>query len=340
MNSWRGRKLQINHFWFAPLNHINVNEMKRSLTLIVSALLLNLAPVKAQLLPQFSQYMFNDYLLNPALGGTHDYWQVKTNYRLSFQGITDGPQTYALGAYGPHKKLPMGYGGYIFNDVTGPISNMGVYGSYAYNIRITGDIRLSMGLFLGMVQQKIDLAVLPADDNIVEQWGDEATKFYPDGSLGLYLYTSQYFAGFTFNHLMFNNLTLLEDFDGQDDKLGRVKPQFNIQGGYKYNLNRNFDLEPTVFLKGIPDFDFMWDLNIRAIYQKMVWGGLGYRSSKAQPESLIFLVGYNYNDMINIGYSYDFTLSKLSAYSNGSHEIMVGFKFNDIRQSRSKRKIR
>ncbi len=315
--------------------------MKKTLTLIISALLLNLFSAQAQLLPQFSQYMFNDYLLNPALGGTHDYWQVKSNYRMSFQGITDAPVTYALGAYGPHKKLPMGYGGYIYNDVTGPISNTGIYGSYAYNIRITGDIRLSMGLFLGVVQQKIDIAqALSVDDNIRMEVGDAATKFFPDGSLGLYLYTSQYFAGFSFNHLMFNNMALVQEFDNYDPKISRIKPHYYIQGGYKYNINRNFDLEPSVLLKGVMNYDFMTDINVRTIYQKMIWAGLGYRMSKVQPESIIILLGYNYNDMINFGYSYDYTLSKLNYFSNGSHEVMVGFKFNDIRQSRSKRKIR
>jgi len=105
--------------------------------------------VIAQPMFQFSQYMFNDYALNPAIGGTHDYWQIKSNYRYQWAGIPDGPQTYMLGAYGPHKTMPMGYGGYIFNDVVGAVSYLGMYGSYAYNVRISGDIRLSMGLSLG-----------------------------------------------------------------------------------------------------------------------------------------------------------------------------------------------
>jgi type IX secretion system PorP/SprF family membrane protein len=314
------------------------------ITLIAGTLLV--APVaKGQLLPQFSQYMFNDYVVNPAIGGTHDYWQIKTNYRHQWAGVKDAPQTYLLGGYGPHKTMPMGYGGYIFNDVTGPISNMGFYGSYSYSLRITGDIRLSMGLFLGMIQQKVDIseielgsAVDPSDpvfaDNMYK-------KLYPDGSLGFYLYTSQYYAGFSFNHLFFNNMSLLDQNDeGYTYTKDRVKPHFYLQGGYKYNIDRNYDIEPSVLIKSVPHYDFIWDLDCRVIYQKMMWAGLGFRSSYKNVDAMLIFIGYNYNDMVNIGYSYDYTLSKLNSVSNGSHEIMLGVKFEDIRKAKSKRKIR
>ncbi len=312
----------------------------KKLQIILLGILLLAIDGKAQLLPQFSQYMFSDYLINPAIGGTHDYWQIKTNYRYQWAGVTDAPKTYMLGAYGPHKRLPMGYGGYIFNDVVGPVSNTGIYGSFAYNVKISGDIRLSMGLFVGVVYEKIDLGVaLNPNDPIIGENGETATNVYPDGSVGAYLYTSQYFFGVSASHVFFNNQTLLEDHDYESNQ-GKIKQLFNIQGGYKYNINRNFDLEPTVLIKTAFDYDFMTDISVRTIYQKMVWAGAGIRYNFKNPEALMMFVGYNYNDMVNIGYSYDFTLSELSVQSNGSHEIMIGVKFNDIRRSRSKRKIR
>lgn len=316
--------------------------MKRTMkkySVIAWVLLLAVQIGHAQPMFQFSQYMFNDYALNPAIGGTHDYWQIRSNYRLQWAGVKDGPQTYMLGAYGPHKTMPMGYGGYIFNDIVGPVSYLGMYGSYAYNIKISGDIRLSMGLLMGVIQHKVDVSVLPEDDPVYSS--AIPSKFIPDGTLGVYLYTSQYFAGLTFTHMFFNNLSLLQDYDyGQNIKDARLKPYFNIQGGYKYNINRNFDLEPSVLMKASPNFDFITDINVRTIYQKMVWGGLGVRYNFKNIESLIVFLGYNYNDLVNIGYSYDIGLSSLAKTSSGSHEIMVGVKFDDIRKSRSRRKIR
>ena len=79
--------------------------MKRIILTVFAGALLAAPTAKAQLLPQFSQYMFNEYVLNPAIGGTSDYWQIKTNYRYQFAGVKDAPQTYMLGGYGPHKVM-------------------------------------------------------------------------------------------------------------------------------------------------------------------------------------------------------------------------------------------
>jgi type IX secretion system PorP/SprF family membrane protein len=114
----------------------------------------------AQQMPQYTQYILNDFALNPAIAGTQDYYQVKSNYRSQWTGIVDAPVTYILSVYGPHKSKDMGFGALVFNDVTGPTSRAGLYLSYAYNIKIKNDIRLSLGLSAGLLQFKIPLAVL------------------------------------------------------------------------------------------------------------------------------------------------------------------------------------
>jgi len=139
---------------------------------------------------------------------------------------------------------------------------------------------------------------------------------------------------------MFNNVSLLKDYNGENLEQERITPYLNIQGGYKYNLNRNFDLYPSILMKAAPKYDFITDINVRAIYQKMVWAGLGFRYTYKNPESVIIFIGYNYNDLVNIGYSYDKSISKFGMESFGSHEVMIGVKFDDIRKSKSKRKIR
>ena len=292
---------------------------------------------KAQQLPMFTQYMFNDYVLNPAVGGTNDYYQVKTNYRYQWAGITDAPKTYVLSAYGPNKTMPMGYGGYFMNDVSGPVKKTALYGSYAYNLKVTGDIRLSMGVFLGLMQYKIYLSsinFLDKSDPILSN-GKDWTRIIPDASLGLYLYTSQYYAGLSANQLLGNKIELDTASTGG---LNRLKGHYYITGGYRYNLNRDFDIEPSLFIKLMPSAPIQADIDVKAIFQKMAWLGLSYRTGSA----LSVLLGYNYQDMIYIGYSYDLTLSGFGKYAGGTHEIMIGIKFNRIKQGggASMRKIR
>ena len=43
------------------------------------------------------------------------------------------------------------------------------------------------------------------------------------------------------------------------------------------------------------------------------------------------MLGYTYDRKIYIGYSYDLVLNPLGAHNFGSHEIMLGYRFNDIK---------
>jgi len=267
--------------------------------------------------------MFNDYIINPAIAGTHSYYQIRSNHRFQWIGITDPPLTNTLSIYGPHSSLPMGFGGYLFSDVTGPSSRTGLNGSYAYNISVNEDIRLSMGLSLGFIQYKIDgtRISLPDPSDIVMQ-GTVYSTLVPDASFGLYLYASNFYAGFSATQLLGNNLKIYDVKSG----LNKLKSHFYLTGGYKYFINPDFALEPSVIIKKTSPVPLQIDFNVKALYQNMVWLGLSIRSNDA----MSILLGYLYQDKFYIGYSYDIGISDIRKYNSGSHEIMIGYKFNPI----------
>ena len=130
--------------------------------------------------------MFNDFVINPAIAGVHDFYQIRTNHRFQWVGLLDPPVTNSIAFYGPHANLDMGYGGYVYNDVTGPTSRTGITGSYAYNIAITGDMRLSMGISARMMQFRIDGTQLNpkdvSDPSILEM---VSTTYVPDAGMGV-----------------------------------------------------------------------------------------------------------------------------------------------------------
>ena len=78
----------------------------------------------SQQLPQVTQFMINNYAVNPAVAGMYDYFQVKTTIRNQWVGITDAPRTTVLSIYGK-KSERVGLGGLVFNDQTGPTSRIG-----------------------------------------------------------------------------------------------------------------------------------------------------------------------------------------------------------------------
>lgn len=297
--------------------------MKKIQILLLMILFCGLA-LEAQQSPHFTQYMFNDFVINPAVAGTKDYYQIRSNHRFQWIGLSDPPLTNTLSIYGPHAKLPMGFGGYIYNDVTGPTSRTGITGSYAYNIEIDQDIRISGGLSLGLMQFKLDGAQLTIKDvNDLAIQPVVYNSYVPDASIGFYAYADEWYAGFSVSQLLNNKLTLFEEKSG----LNKLKSHFYLTGGYKYEINRDLVAEPSIIIKGTAPGIYTFDLTARVLYQDMVWGGLSYRFSDA----VSILLGYIYDEKFYFGYAYDIGINELRSYNSGSHEIMIGYRFNDIR---------
>ena len=141
--------------------------------------------LKAQQLPQITQYMINNYTINPAVSGMYDYYQVKTSIRNQWAGINDGPRTTILSVYGKNNKN-IGLGGVVFNDITGPTSRAGGSVSYAYTFLLSSDINLSLALSGGFSQFKIvksNISVEDQQDPLMN--GGDVVRTLPDATFGL-----------------------------------------------------------------------------------------------------------------------------------------------------------
>jgi type IX secretion system PorP/SprF family membrane protein len=294
-------------------------------TLIIMLLIAgSLSSALAQQSPHFTQYMFNDFVINPAVAGTNDFYQIRSNNRFQWIGITDPPMTNTLSFYGPSGKYPMGFGGYFYNDVTGPTSRTGLTGSYAYNIAITTDIRLSGGLSFGLMQYKLDGTQVNIKDRTDLSIQEVVNASYvPDASIGFYMYADDFYAGFSVNQLLNNKLKIYDVKNG----MNKLKSHFYITGGYKYTINRDFKIEPSAIIKGTAPKAFQFDLTARVLYQDTFWGGLSYRFKDA----VSILLGYNYENKFSFGYSYDMGVNGLRKFNSGSHELMIGYRFNDVK---------
>ena len=277
-----------------------------------------------QQLPQFTQYMFNDFVVNPALAGVNNYYQIRTNHRFQWVGLVDPPLTNSIAFYGPHAKYNMGYGGYIYNDVTGPTSRTGVTGSYGYNIEVTDGIRLSMGLSASIMQYRVDGTQLnPKDPSDVVLQSVVSTSYMPDAGLGVYMYADDFYVGLSVAHLLNNKIEIFENKDG----LNRLKSHFFLTGGYRYEVDKDWILEPSLIVKGTAPKEIGFDLTAKVEWQKMVWGAVSYRFQ----EAVAIILGYSYDETLFFGYSYDIGITELRKYNTGTHELMIGYRFNNIK---------
>jgi len=298
-------------------------------------LLVFIKPLNAQQAPFYTQYMYNDYLINPAVAGTYNYFQFRANARIQWIGITDSPRTMSIAGYGPFKSRDMGYGGYIYNDVTGPESRLSLGGSYAYHIAINEALRISGGLSFGIMQYKLDGTVMNFDDEIYDPVMSNGveSRIIPDASVGFLLYETRYYVGIA-AHQLFGNKYNTHEVADSSQGISRLTQHLYLSGGYNIQLNREFSILPSVLLKYAAPGQFQADINAKVTYNRIVWGALTYRfgsSGYFTSDAIAIMGGYNHENKFYIGLAYDLTVSDLRKYSSGTIEVMIGYRFNSIR---------
>ncbi|MAW31604.1 MAG: hypothetical protein CMD15_06990 [Flavobacteriales bacterium] len=282
----------------------------------------------AQQLPQISQYMNNNYAINPAIAGMYDYYQVNTTIRNQWVGVNDAPRTNLISIYGRHNKN-IGLGGIIYNDVTGPTSRIGSAVSYTYKLSLNKKIDLSFALQGGFTQFKIikDLQTEHVNDPLLQ--GGDVVRTLPDATFGINLSGSNWYFGAALPQLLSSELNLMDDdvaklYD-QYSSDGKLARHIYILGSYKHKINSLLSLEPNIFVKAVEGAATQVDFGVKTQYKDLVWFGANYQLNN-DLSSLAVLLGYNINNRFNIGYSYGLPTSSYSSYYSGSHEFMLGVK--------------
>jgi type IX secretion system PorP/SprF family membrane protein len=310
----------------------------------------------AQQKPQYSQYLLNQYLLNPAVGGIEDFVDVKAGYRNQWTTFEGAPTTFyltghlALGKAERTSALPVrnrygrslgrtpvfagqqkgpahhGVGMVLVADQTGPTSRTTLNLSYAYHYPLTNRLRLSAGVSGGVTQHTTDfdqLRLLNPVDLYAQQ--GKVNALQPDLNAGLFLYDDRFFAGLGTQQLAFKRLNyrLVGGTDYQP--LGRLYTHYFLTAGYRHALSADWAVVPSVLLKSVRPAPVSFDVNAKFLYQERFWMGLSYRHRDA----VVGLIGMNVNSLVTLGYSYDYVLSDLRTAARGSHEIVLGLMINN-----------
>jgi type IX secretion system PorP/SprF family membrane protein len=278
----------------------------------------------AQQLPQYSNYMINDYAMNPAVGGSNSYFEGKSNNRYQWIGITDAPRTYVLSVCGPFKNLKMGIGGQLFTDIVGPTRRTGLYLSYAYHMKVSENIRVSLGLNAGILQFMVDgskITLHDPSDAVIS--GGLQSRILPDFGAGVYVYPQnhRWYFGASVPQIMQNQIKF---FDYETSTLSKLATHFYVTGGYKFDVGDNFKVEPSTCIKYVSPAPLQFDLGVRGIYKEKLWLGAAYRHLDA----ISVMVGYTMQENLTFAYSYDLAMTNIRKYSTGTHELMIGIKFH------------
>ncbi|MBL4652923.1 MAG: type IX secretion system membrane protein PorP/SprF [Flavobacteriales bacterium] len=299
-------------------------------TLLVLSISLLAASSQAQQMTQFSQYLLNDYYINPAVAGTKDYSPLRLTYRAQWANFNGAPKTTGISFHSNYLDN-MGIGGIIFNDKTGPLTQTGLEVTYAYHLEIENDIKVSLGLSAKATQYALDESQIT-----LEETGDFAFNgltnktLIPDAGFGAYLYSKEYFIGLSVPQLFQARIR----YDTDDEKLNKEVRHYYLTGGYDFEINNDFSVQPSFLLKTVFTAPTTFDINVKATYQEMVSVGVSYRFKDA----IVVIVGVEKENFM-LGYAYDVTTSMIRKYSAGSHEIVLGYNIPSRRKAMGKKRF-
>lgn len=308
----------------------------------------------AQQVPQYSQYLRNQYMVNPAAAGVYDFLDVTVSGRWQWVGFDNSPKTaYVSGTmvlgkfmrprYNPSFRVSQGpvrnpqiktgklkhaIGGQILADQYGAFRRMNVSGTYAIHIPLSQKFNLSFGTKIGLsnnaflqdkavvLNQQDPFAVYSGGDAGYDEFvAGQSNKFIMDIGAGMYLYSRKMFVGISSDHLS-------KDFVefGSGTANFNTQMHFNVTAGVKLPISDDLTIMPAILLKYMNPAPVSIEGSCLFEYKEWLWAGFSYRHSDA----VIGMVGMNVSQKMKLGYSYDFSLSRFNTVSTGSHEIVLG----------------
>jgi type IX secretion system PorP/SprF family membrane protein len=306
-------------------------------------LLLTADMASGQQLPLFSQYVFNKFLINPAVAGSDGYPSISLTAREQWVGETGAPRTFLLSyqtrllkkkfvvkqnwlqrqVYRPKTDAKVGFGGYIFNDVNGLIHRTGFQACYSYHMWIPGSTQVSLGLAFTGYQYRIDDREIKFEQSD-EPWLYNSNLrrgiFVPDFSFGAYVQNAKYSAGFSAEQLFEAAARIGSDAY----KNYHMSRHYYIFGSYNFEAGRYGEIQPSFLFTTSEQFMPVADIGLTYLLKNDFWSGLSFRTSGA----IIGILGARYQN-IYIGYSFDFSLQEIQRVTYGTHELSVALRFGD-----------
>lgn len=286
--------------------------------------------VFAQQDPQYSQYQFNQMVINPAYAGNRDALSVVLDVRQQWAGFDGAPKTQAFSIHSPIAKKRIGVGLSAYADQLGPRKNTGVYGNFSYMLPINNKLRLSFGLRAGLLNYNLDWTKVTYKDQneALGVYGvSRTTKL--DVDAGLFLKSQTFYSGLSITHLnkpnMFSeSISGVNAFNYSYNYVLNPHLFFIISKGFKVSENLVFN--PTLLIKSSQGISAT-NINLNFLIKQKVWLGTFINSNN----SFGFLAQVYISEKLRLGYAFDRGMGKVNRQLGASHEIMIGFDFNSYK---------
>lgn len=284
--------------------------------------------VSAQYDAMFTQYMFNEMYINPAYAGSKEAMSATLLHRQQWVNFPGRPITTSFSLHGPLMKNKMGLGISALNEKIGVLNRNLVYISYAYRIKTGPSSTLAFGLMAGIHNQVNKLSTLnPNNDGSVDpRFGQNNSNILtPNFGAGIYFSNKTFYTGLSIPRMINDNLILNSsgNVSGNTD-ISALKFHYYYTIGNIFTLSPDLKLKTQAMIQAVPNSPVLFNLNANVLVKEVLWLGLSYRSNAA----ISVIAGVQINPQFLVSYSYDYDLSKIQKYGQGSHEISLNYLFS------------
>lgn len=296
---------------------------------ILTAALLTSAIVSyTQQLQTSSMYDMQGLLHNPSLAGVQQDETIKgvvgASYRQQWSGISGAPQTVTL--FGSFKlpKQKIGIGGYLYNDKTGPTSRTGIQLSLAKHIVFNDGGIFSLGIESRFQQYSIDRAKLSESIGNDPVLGASDNRFKYDAGFGISYTNKQWQLGASVSQLVQSQLDFYSGNLTRTEE-ARLYRHYYFHGRYNWNVDGNTTITPNLMVIYLPNAPTEVVGGARVEHNKLLWWGLGYRST----QSWLLSAGLHIKEKFTLGYSYDIYRTPVGLFNGGNsaHEFLLRYNF-------------
>ena len=278
----------------------------------------------AQQEPQYTQYMYNPSVINPAYAGSLGYGSLFSLYRTQWIGLEGAPKTLNLSYHQPLENTSLGIGGNIVHDEIGPSTTTNLGLDISYTIAFENQSRLAFGMRAGGQLLNIDYTKLnhynPSD---VSFRTNISNQFSPNIGVGLFYYNENSYVGLSVPMLL--ETKTYDEFAYSD--VNR-RQHYYLSGGKVFDLTYDIKFKPAFVVKMVAGAPLQVDLTANFLINDKFTAGVAYRWSAA----LSGLVGFKVSDRLMIGYGYDRETTRLANFNSGSHELFLQFDLFKITQ--------
>lgn len=271
---------------------------------------------------QFGQF-FNTYsIINPASCGSKAQLEIQSARQQHGGAWKNISTTFASASVRIEKRGANNFhvaGLSFISDKEGQYLNRSnFYATYAWHTRLTKKISMSAGISAGY------FSYLVSESNANVSGGAIA----PDASIGLWMYSKNFYAGLSMNQLFNSKVTPLQETT-------TLLRHYNITGGYSFAASRSLLLKTNALVRYTSKYPADIDFALCGTINKIFILGANYRHHK----SIVPLLGFDNLEIgqgkLKIMFSYAVPAGKI-ADNLQTYELTLNYDFKPSNKKKSK----